>query len=73
MIYKVSYVIKNSKQPGAIINQSAPPEIDSEIQLGAHKCQIVEIEELLPPQGNFAYLHVTCQTLEPAPDAGDSE
>ena len=65
MIYKVSYVIKDSKHPGVIINQINAPQIDSEVQIGKLSCRIIEIEELLPSQDEFSYLHVTCQAPEP--------
>ncbi len=71
MIYKVSYVITGRKHAGAIANQLEPPQIGSQVQVGDLYCQVVEIKELLPPQAGFAYLHVTCQAIEPA--AGDSE
>ncbi|HEY90104.1 MAG TPA: hypothetical protein G4N98_10330 [Thermoflexia bacterium] len=66
MFYKVSYVITGASQPGAILNQKKAPQIGAEIQIGATHCRIVEIKNLLPPQGDCAYLHVTCQALDPA-------
>lgn len=67
MIYKVSYVIIGGSKPGAIINQEKAPEIGKEVALGEEKCTIVEIAELVPPQGNFSYLHVTCRMMPPIP------
>ncbi len=63
MIYKVSYVVTGTKQPGAIINQEQAPTVGEVIQLGKLTCQIVEIKDLIPPMGDFAYLHVTCEPL----------
>ena len=65
MFYKVSYVITGDRQPGAILNQKEAPQMGAEIQIGATRCRIMEVKNLLPPQGDFAYLHVTCQALEP--------
>ncbi len=63
MIYKVSYVISGTKQPGAIVNQEQAPTVGETIQLGNVQCKIVEIKDLIPPMGNFSYLHVTCKPL----------
>jgi hypothetical protein len=64
MIYKVSYVVVGGKHPGAIMNQDIPPEIGSEIQLGKINCEVVEVQDLLPPQGGFSYLHATCRIVD---------
>lgn len=64
MIYKVSYVIQGSNSGGAIVNQKHAPQVGEQIDLGDQKCEIVEVKDLLPPQGNFAYLHVTCKRLK---------
>ncbi|MBN1487917.1 MAG: hypothetical protein JW981_09770 [Anaerolineae bacterium] len=64
MIYKVSYVILGGQYPGGIMNQDTPPEIGAEIQIGPRKCEVLEVQDLLPPQGGFAYLHVTCRVIE---------
>ena len=64
MIYKVSYVILGGNHPGAVINQNLAPEIGKMVKLGNAEYRIVEVAELLPPQGNFAYLHVMCRTVE---------
>ncbi len=63
MIYKVSYVVLGGL-PGIIRNQSYPPKVGERIEIGEHLCEVVEIVELLPPQGNYAYLHVTCRPVE---------
>lgn len=63
MIYKVSYVIGGGRKPGAIINQDKAPEIGELVELGGDMYEVVEVMDLLPPQGDFAYLHVTCRPL----------
>ncbi len=64
MIYKVSYVIQGGEYPGSIVNQKRPPQIGDKVDVGNQKCEVVEVQDLLPPQGNFAYLHVTCKPIE---------
>jgi hypothetical protein len=64
MIYKVSYVIAGGGHPGAMINQNHAPEIGKLVELGHEMYRIVEVAELLPPMGNFAYLHVICRPVE---------
>ncbi len=63
MTYKVSYVILGGNRPGAIINQEKAPEIGEFVELGDETFEVVEVMDLLPPQGDFAYLHVTCRPL----------
>lgn len=64
MIYKVSYVIIRSPHPGAILNQETPPQVGERVRIGEVWCEIVEVQDLLPPQGEYAYLHVTCRPVE---------
>ncbi len=59
MIYKVSYVVLGQDHPGAIINQDTLPRVGEEVKLGRKLFEIVEVMDLIPPQGDFAYLHVT--------------
>ena len=70
MIYKVSYVVAGGYHPGAIINQSYPPQIGEKIQLGESWFEVTGVQDLLPPQGEFAYLHADCKPTEP-PDPGE--
>jgi hypothetical protein len=64
MIYKVSYVVIGSSHPGEIVNMDTPPRVGAQMQLGDELVEIIEVVELIPPRGEFAYLHVTCR---PAP------
>ncbi len=65
MIYKISYVIIGGQYPGAIVNQDHAPYIGEKVQIGELWYAVQEIKDLLPPQGDFAYLHATCQPTKP--------
>lgn len=64
MIYKVSYVIVGKPHPGAIVNLDAPPHVGDRVQLGDEWFEVVELFDLIPPRGDFAFLHVTCKPVE---------
>ncbi|HHS96341.1 MAG TPA: hypothetical protein ENK08_00340 [Chloroflexi bacterium] len=66
MIYKVSYVVVGGAHPGAILNQDAPPQVGEVVELGGMRFEVVEVADLIPPQGDFAYLHVTLRPLSPS-------
>jgi len=63
MIYKVSYVIVGEPHPGAIVNLDEAPKVGDHVQLGSETFEVVEVLELVPPRGDFAFLHVTCQPV----------
>jgi len=62
-IYKVSYVVTGSDHPGGIINLEKLPEIDEIIQIGNTDLKVIEIFELIPPRGDFYYMHATCEVV----------
>jgi hypothetical protein len=64
MIYKVSYVVIGKSHAGAIANLDTPPRVGDQVQLGDELFDIVEVTELIPPRGDFAYLHVTCKSAQ---------
>ena len=64
MIYKVSYVVIGGQHGGMVINQDEAPQVGHHIELGGQMCEIIEVQELVPPMGDFAYLHATCRALE---------
>ncbi len=64
-IYKVSYVVIENGHPGAIQNTDVPPKVGERVLLGERAFVVLEVEELIPPQGEFHYLHVT---VRPAKD-----
>lgn len=63
-IWKVSYVVKGSDQPGGIVNLDHAPEVGERLEIGGKKFEILEAMELIPPRGAFHYVHVTCQIAE---------
>ncbi len=67
MIYKVSYVMLGERHPGIIRNQGHKPCVGERLQFGDQCFEIKEVKELLPPQGEFVYLHVTCKLVPPHP------
>ncbi len=64
MIYKVSFVIIGRHHPGEIVNMDTPPHVGDKIQLGDETFEITEVVDLIPPRGEFAYLHATCKPVE---------
>jgi carbonic anhydrase/acetyltransferase-like protein (isoleucine patch superfamily) len=67
VIYKVSYVIVDNSHPGAIVNLDAAPRVGDRAELGDEAFEVVEVTDLIPPRGDFAYLHVTCRPLRGKP------
>lgn len=68
MIYKVSYVVLGGHHPGIITNQDAPPQVGDVVSLGGHQFRVQEVKDLMPPRGDFAYLHVTVRPLDAVED-----
>lgn len=64
MIYKVSYVVLGGRHPGAIVSRDTPPRLGEIVALGEDRFEVVEVADLIPPQGDFAYLHVTLRPLK---------
>jgi hypothetical protein len=62
-IYKVSYVIVGDDNPGAILNQENPPQPGEHVKLRNQTFEVVEVFELVPPRGDFHYVHATCKPL----------
>lgn len=67
MIYKVSYVVIGGEHPGAIANAEAPPQVGERVKLGKDEFEVLDVVELMPPRGGFAFLHATCQLIKPKP------
>ena len=63
MICKLSIVIPGSPHNGAIINTTALPQVGDRLPVGDMLVEVLEIKELLPPSGNFHFVHVTCQEV----------
>ncbi len=51
--------------PGTIVNLSRPPEVGEKVKLGTHVYQVIEVLNLIPPRGDFHYIHATCRPLQP--------
>ena len=64
MIYKVSYVVLSGEHPGVIANVEQPPVVGDRVTFGDQEFEIVEVMELMPPRGEFSFLHATCQSVE---------
>lgn len=62
-IYKVSYVVSGEDHPGAIMNTDTRPKKGDQVRLGSRKFTVVEVIDLIPPKGEFHYLHATLQSL----------
>lgn len=62
-IYKISVVVTKGDHPGAILNLEEAPEVGKTIMLGEEEFIINEVLELMPPRGDFYFLHVTCTPL----------
>jgi hypothetical protein len=64
-IFKVSYVIVGRDHPGTILNQEKMPQKGEAVSLGNELFEILEVLELVPPRGEFHYIHVTCRPFDP--------
>lgn len=65
MIYKVSYVVNDRSHPGAIVNETTKPEPGTQVQIGDEYFEVVEVYEMMPPRGEFQFLHATIKRIEP--------
>ncbi|MDX1524458.1 MAG: hypothetical protein R3264_22705 [Anaerolineae bacterium] len=62
-IYKISYVVQGGKHPGGIVNTDKEPQIGDIVSFDGRTFEVTEIDELMPPAGDFGFLHVTCKVL----------
>jgi hypothetical protein len=63
-IYKLSIVVLNRRDIGGIQNLEQPPKPGDIVYLDDEPYEIIELMELMPPRGNFVYLHATCRPVE---------
>lgn len=63
-IWKVSYVIKGSAKAGGIVNLNHAPKPGEVLKIGRDQLEVLESLELIPPRGEFHYIHVTCTLIE---------
>ena len=59
MIYKVSYVVQHGEYPGSIKNEDSEPKVGDRVKIGPVECEITEIHQIMPPRGDFLFLHAT--------------
>jgi hypothetical protein len=64
--YKVSYVVEGGKHSGAIINVDDEPHIGDQVVFDGYVFEIIELMELMPPTGDFGFLHATCRFIRDA-------
>ena len=58
-IYKVSYVVIGEEHPGAILNTEREPQVGDTVKIGGRQFRVVEVQELIPPHGDFHFLHAS--------------
>ena len=61
--YKVSYVVSGGEHPGAIVSTDKRPAVGEKTIFAGKLFQITEVMELMPPVGDFGFLHVTCDFI----------
>lgn len=61
-VYKVSVVVSGGgNYPGAILNLKQEPKVGDLLKLGSEEFVVTEVLQLMPPRGDFHFLHVTCR------------
>lgn len=63
MIFKVSYIVNDGSKPGSIKNEHERPIIGDVVRIGSDKFKIVDVYEIMPPRGEFLYLHATVEQV----------
>lgn len=63
MIFKVSYIVNDGSKPGSIKNERERPIIGDVVRIGADQFKIVDVYEIMPPRGEFLYLHATVEQV----------
>ncbi len=63
MVCKLSVVIPGSQHAGAILDLPAIPKVGDRLTLGATVVEVLEVMELLPPRGDFHFVHATCRLV----------
>jgi hypothetical protein len=67
MVCKLSIVIPSGEHAGAIIDTPEMPNVGDRLTLGNVIVEVVEVKELLPPRGDFHFVHVTGQIVRSPP------
>ncbi|MGD9101154.1 MAG: hypothetical protein PVF45_11800 [Anaerolineae bacterium] len=67
MIYRVSYMVRGEvrgkKHPGLTRDQEEAPQIGERVEMGGDFFEVTEVQELIPPMGDFGFLHATCEWI----------
>jgi hypothetical protein len=63
-IYKISVVVPGRRDIGGIQNLEQEPKVGDILLLGNDRFEIKELVELMPPRGNFVYLHAICRLIQ---------
>jgi len=63
MIYKVSYIVNDGSKPGSIKNEQKRPDIGDVVRIGTGQFKVVDVYEIMPPRGDFLYLHATVEQI----------
>ncbi len=63
--YKVSLVILGVEHSGAIVNMRERPQVGQRVNVGDLEVEVVEVIDLIPPRGDFYFLHATCKLVTP--------
>jgi hypothetical protein len=63
--YKVSLVIPGAEHSGAIVNLRERPQVGQHINVGDLEVEVLEVIDLIPPRGDFHFLHATCKAVPP--------
>lgn len=64
--YKVSYVVEGGGHSGAIINVDEEPIVGEEVVFDGKLFLVTEVTELMPPMGDFGFLHAACRYVREA-------
>jgi len=64
MIYQVSYVIRDPKNPGEIVNSDHYPRIGELVTLKGRSYRVVEVKDLIPPRAKFCYVHALLEPVK---------
>ena len=64
MIYRTRFVIPGPRDIGGIQDTDRQPQPSDRVKVGEQLLEIVEIVDLMPPRGDFADLHATCNLVE---------
>ena len=67
--YKVSLVIPGAEHSGVIVNLHERPQVGQYLRVGDLEVEVVEVMDLIPPRGDFYFLHATCRALPQADSA----